>query len=303
MLNPDHPFNSQPFTENVPAPVRTWKFQEDLTRLFGRHDATGKPWVRIIWAQSNERDDDGEWLAKDWNEYGAGGYGEWRRRYLYSSHSSMEEAFDEVRQLFVAREVWHDVSPPRFVLEKFIPPEIACMGWDDRLTPLESAPNFAEGRDADGDRLTARKPVRGLYVPIEIDDRAMIRGGVLAAHAFDCCKLAQLEQSQCYGYYVEPGEAHMEIARRLAAALQQVRERRPGIMSQEEHAAANLRSRKRDQEYTANYEQRIRQIVTDAFKTHRGGLLSESPTAQKWGRFNFLSGHNPAGTPTKKEES
>ena len=187
------------------------------------------------------------------------------------------------------------------MLEKFIPPEVACLGWDDHLTPLESAPNFAEGRDADGDRLTARKPVRGYYVPIEVDDRVMIRGGVLAEHRNNCCAQARLENAICYGSYAAPGDDHLEIARRLAKAIQEVKERRPGLSTREELADSSRRSAQHHEAFMQRFQDRIKRIAEDAFTTHSGGMLSDSPTAQTWGKFHFLSNHNRAGSPKKAE--
>jgi hypothetical protein len=294
----NHRFDDLPFVENYPQPCSIESFQRELTHLFGSHDGTGQPWVRIVWAASEHG-----LLVRDWNEYGAGGLGEWRRRYVYSSSVSVETVFDEARGLHLAREVWKDVSPPRFALEKLIPPEVACIGWNDHAKPMPDAPNFAKGLDPDGDRFTARKPSAGIWVPIEFDDKQSIRGGIIADHNGHCCRLVKLDEdgAQCYGRYAEPGEKHLQILRKLATALNAAKERRPGLSTKEELAEDARRTAERRESYFENYRQRCFEIALDAGRTHRDGMLSSSPTAQKWGRWHFLGGHNRAGTPQKEK--
>lgn len=288
-----HPLNREPYTSHGPTPCDVSYFQRELTALFGCEQLSGRPWLRIIWAQDEGRDRYG-WIAKDWSEYGASGAGEWRRRYLYSSASQWDEAYDEARGIWAVREVWKDISPPRFVIERFIPPNVACLDWDKGLDLLDSNPNFATGRDEDGDPFTVRKAIEGIYVPLEIDDRRTVRGGVIADHDATCCANAEREQRMCYGSYAEPGDRQLDLIRRAAAIIKQDVERRPGVMTDAERALAQKRGADRYQQYWDGLEDRIARIAYEAVRTHRG-MLSDDPSQQKWGTYHFLGAHTPSG--------
>lgn len=264
----NHPFDRLPFTENFPRPLSVLSFQAELNKLFGLEQLSSRPWLRIIWAQDEGRDEHG-WIAKDWSDYGAGGHGEWRRRYLFSSETRFDQAFDEARGVWTAREVWQDVSPPRFIIERFMPPDIACKGWDNGLIPLLSNPNYAEGRDREGDKFTARKPIEGLYVPLEIDDRLVMRGGVIADHDSTCCKRASADNAICYGEYVVPGGPHLGLLQMMAQMIKAKVEQRPGEMTAKERAAIVKKTSERKEKYWTGFEDRIRQITKDALKTHK----------------------------------
>lgn len=293
--DPSHPFNKQPFTANPPQPCSTSDFQQGLTNLFGLEAQTRRPWLRVIWACSEERDEWGP-IAKDWSDYGAGGRGEWRRRYLYSSEASYGNAFDEARGLWVARQIWKDQSPPRFVVEKLIPAHVQSIGWADRARILPEHPGFAEGVDHDGDPFTARKPIGGIYVPLEVDDRKTIRGGIIADHNGTCCANAEANDQICYGTYAVPGNGHLELLQNLTQQVKALPERRPGLATPEELEEAAKRTKAAYLEYWEAVERRLSERILAALKTHKP-MFSDDPTVRAHGKFHFLSGHNKSGTP------
>jgi hypothetical protein len=299
--DPSHPFNRLPFTANHPQPFPTREFQKGLTDLFGVETQSGRPWLRVVWAPSQERDQWGP-LALDWNEYGAGGKGEWRRRYLYSTSESYGESFDEARGLWLSREIWNDVSFPRFVCEKLIPESVMAAGWDDHAELIPGSPGFAEGRDSDGDRFTSRKPIGGLYVPMEVDDRVSIRGGVIADHNEYCCAAAENEERMCYGTFAAPGQAHLEYLQKLTRLIKALPERRPGLVTPAELEELSRRTVELREQYWQDAERRFAERVHEAALTHLPGI-SEDPTVRAHGKYHWMSGHNKSGTPTKQGPS
>lgn len=283
MVNPDHPLNATPFTRNFPQPVNIQSFQQAVTQVFGREGTTRRPWVRCVWAGSDRLDDAGLPEAMLWDQYGRGGRGEWRRRYLYSSSREMGQFVDEKTGLPYSREVWTDISPARFVLERFIPPDVALAGWKPT------------GRDRDGDLWTDRMPAEGLYVPLETNAPG-IRGGIIAHHDGHCCRAADISQSICYGWYAEPGELHLNTLRQLVAQINALPERRPGPITHDELANAAQRSAEAHETLWTDIEHRIQQRILDATLTH-SAMLSEDPSVRHHGKYHFLSAHSRSGLP------
>lgn len=288
-----NPLNEPPFTENYPQPVDIASFQKELTRIFGKHEGTGRPWVRVIWMASgiNQVDEYGWPIAYDWDMYGNGGKGEWRRRYLYASSCDRLDLLDPATGLWYAKKIWTDISPPRFAIERFIHPEEALRGW------------VASGIDSLGDKWTDRRPTYGRYEPLMFPPNLLplvphIATGVISAHNDYCCLQASKEQMLCYGQYAEPSRVHLDEFQRLRYMQLQAKEDRPGEMTRDQFAAAQERSKKRDSRVFSKTESNIDLIVKEAWKTHRG-LLSEDPSQNTHGVWHWMSGHNKAGTPTK----
>lgn len=293
--DPGHPLNRTPFTSVHPQPCDLKHFQSGLTRMLGVDNQTGRPWLRAIWAQSQERDEWG-WIAKDWDDYGNGGHGEWRARYIYSSECRYITFTDPISGVHGQREVWLDIPPPRFAVERLIPPDVACLGWN---TPVNREAYIhraltGEYRDNDGDRYSPRKPVGGYYVPLEFDYPERIVGGMIADHDSHCCAAAKVADSVCYGWYVEPGAEHLAILEAAVFAIKQKRERRPGVITPEEQAQAIKQSREGVEGYYQGLEGRLSRIALDALHTH-AGLLSEDPTRASWGSRVFTRGHSRSG--------
>lgn len=291
----NHPLNRTPFTAIQPQPADLKTFQSGLTRMLGVDAQTGRPWLRCIWAQDQGADEWGP-IAKDWDDYGNGGHGEWRARYLYSSTRRFLTFTDPATGLSGQREVWEDIPPPRFVLERLIPPDVACLNWD---TPTSKDAHVhlaltGEYLDQDGDRYSPRKPTGGYYVPLELEYPGRIGGGMIADHDSKCCKNAKKADLVCYGWYAEPGAAHLTIVEQAVQAIKRRRERRPGIITPEEQAKAVKNSREGAEKYWGALEGRLSRITLDALNTH-AGMLSQDPTRQTWGKYVFTGGHSKSG--------
>lgn len=284
------PLNDQTlWTENMASPASVQSFNQQLAKLFGVEQSSGRQWIRLLWAASDERDEFG-WLdACDWNCYGDGGRGQWRRRYLYSADVSYLRTLNPATGLWEAREIWKDVSPPRFVIERFVPPQEACAGWR------------ASGFDSDGDRWTDIKPIHGRYEALMLphplpQHLPLIGSGMIADHPNHCCAAAKAEGSLCYGQYAEPGARHLEEFRMLAYMLAAAKERRPGAMTSAELDAARKRSEQRSIATWAGMEDRLKQIALEALRTHRP-MFSEDESVRLNGKYHWMSGHNKSGTP------
>lgn len=294
-MGSNHPLNRTPFKSIQPQPCDLTRFQSGLTRMLGVDAQTGRPWLRCIWAQDQGADEWGP-VAKDWNDYGNGGHGEWRARYLYSSERRYLMSVDPVTGVCTRREVWDDVPPPRFVLERLIPPDVACLNWNTPTSQQAWIHRALTGeyQDQDGDRYSPRKPLGGLYVPLEFDYPGRIAGGMIADHDSVCCKNAKKTDSVCYGWYAEPGGEHLAVIERAVRAIKQRRERRPGIITPEEQAKAVKGAREGVEGYWDRFRGRLSRRVLDALHTH-AGLLSPDPTRQKWGKYVFTGGHSKSG--------
>lgn len=293
--DPEHPLNKTPFTSIQPQPADISLFNAALVRCFGREDQTGRPWIRCIWAQSQEHDEWG-WIAKDWNEYGDGGRGQWRARYLYSSERYYIEYKHPDNGTWCKQECWTDIPPPRFVLEKLIPPDTACLDWNKDANQEAYLKRILTGsfHDQEGDKYSPRKPVGGFYVPLEYNFPNRIVGGVIAEHDGYCCRAARMTDSVCYGWYVTPGGEYIEIIERLARLVQQAREQRPGLQTQEEAARLSANSRERNAKYWDGFEDRIGQITREAIHTHIAGL-EDDPSRNHHGKFHWMSSSRRSG--------
>lgn len=290
-----HPLNRVPFTSIHPAPCSVKAFQAGLTRMLGVDAQTDRAWLRIIWAQDQDADEWGP-IARDWDDYGNGGRGEWRARYLYSSTRKFTKFTDPDSGITTRREVWEDIPPPRFCLERLIPLDVACLGWDTPTSQNAWIHRALTGEyiDQDGDRYTPRKPAGGLYVPLEFDYPGRISGGMIADHDSVCCENARKDDSVCYGWYAEPSQEHLTILEQAVMAIKQRRERRPGIITPEEQAASIKAMRAGREKYWGALEGRLSRITLDALHTH-AGMLSQDPTRQSWGKYVFTAGHSKSG--------
>jgi len=291
----NHPLNRTPFNAIQPPPADVKAFQAGLTRMLGVDAQTGRPWLRIIWAQDQGSDDFGP-IAKDWDDYGAGGHGEWRARYLYSSTPHFITSIDPVSGVCIRREAWEDIPPPRYCLERLIPPDVACLGWNVPTSKEAWIHRGLTGEyiDQDGDRYSPRKPSGGYYVPLEIEHPGRIAGGMIADHNSKCCKNASKADSMCYGWYAEPGAEHLAIVEAAVAAIKKRKERRPSIITPEEQARVMKAAREGGEQYWSALRGRFSQIALDALNTHEG-MLSQDPSKQQWGKFMFTAGHSKSG--------
>lgn len=288
-----NPLNELPFTENYPQPLDITAFNKELTRIFGKEEMTGRPWVRVIWAAAplTDRDEYGVPTAFTWDMYGKGGEGEWRRTYLYASSFDWLEVPDRETGLFVKHKIWTDIAPPRFVIERFIPPSMALSGW------------VASGRDRTGDKWTDRRPTHGLYEALMFPPSLLaiaprIATGVIAEHNGYCCEQASKERLMCYGQYAEPGQVHLDEFARIKYLLNREKEDRPGEMTAEQWEAARKRSRERDAGKFTRAEANLDLAIRDFWRTHKS-QLTDDVSVNQHGKFHWVSGHNKSGTPAK----
>lgn len=281
--------NQTPWTENLPTPVSVQAFNSQLAKLFGRDTRSGQQWVRLLWAATDMVDKFGQPDACDWDCYGDGGRGQWRRRYLYSSDVSYVDRYDAQRDLWYSHEVWNDVSPPRFVIERLVAPVEACRGWQ------------ASGVDSDGTPWSDIKPLHGRYEALMIPfplhlALPLIGSGMIATHNGHCCRSAKADNVQCYGQYAEPSEQHLDEFRMLAYLLNQAPERRPGALTEQEAKRARKRQWERNANAWQSIGDRIQQIALEALRTH-APTFSNDESVVRNGKYHWMSAHNKSGSP------
>ena len=278
-----------PFVTNLAQPCDTKEFQKEIDRLFGHEPTTGRSWLKITWMPSSDVNQYGEPETYDWGEYGDGGRGMRRRRYLYFADVSYVDTYDIYRKCWYAKEVWNDIAPPRFILERFIQPDLALLGWK------------AKGKDPDGTKWTSHRPTFGRYEGLMVlpNVSEVLKGGMIVRHDDTCCTEARKERLDCYGYYEPPGSRHLEELERLAWLRRKAPERRPGISTHEERLDAARRTNAHNDAYWGKFGKNIQQIYLDGFKTHAPSL-SSNQKVRSWGKFHFTRAASKSGL--KKEE-
>lgn len=279
--DPAHPLNREPFPICFEQPCSVKRFQGELDKLFGL-EVNGRPRLRIIWGASSRTGEDGLPEAMDWDPFGENGAGEWRARYIYSSRQVLVRDGETKDGIVAVKAIWVDVGIPRFFLERYIPPDVACLGFVGR------------GRE-DGLPFTSRPPVEGLWEPLE--------HGMIAEHDPDgsCCRAARLSERRCLGYFGEPGQAHLEALRRAHYEQMQEAERRPGPSTADELARSSRRSRALYQQWAGSMEERMRDRLRAAMRTH-SHRFSDDPGVLSHGKWHFLSAHNRSGSPITYEK-
>lgn len=190
-------FNApEKWRENVAAPVGTDWFQKELN-LIGGKTLQGTPHYRIVWGMDTETS-----VIRDrYND-------RFIPRYLYKVLTGTEmlpPIPGSVIHRAVKREVL--IGTPRFYIEAFIPPELAC------------ASGTAAGVDADGDRYSEWMPVEGDWFPmIEICKHDEF--GI-------CCQNAFAEDRNCHGEFRTPNQRDLETIRQLYQQMMKERRHRP----------------------------------------------------------------------------
>jgi len=262
--------DGNPVTDNSPPPDDAGWFQKALNRIFGLH-SNGYSKFRIVYGQ-----DLSEGRALDWDHTRH----IWRARYILYTSKKSELYLPKGEMVFRTRWVYEDIGVPRWFIERYIPPEIACRGW------------VVKGIDSEGDYFYDPKPVKGLY--------ESFADSMIADHTPWCCAEATERNELCYGTYRAPDDADLDAVREAKQAMDALRERRPGPTTADEAEAARRRSQERYDKWTRSLRDEAAAIVHDGLKVHQSAL-SEDPTVVKHGRYHFLGkGHSKSGL--SKEE-
>src|SRR4051812_33313372 len=145
---------------NYPAPTIAKDFQNELTKIAGKAP-NGLPILKVFWAQ-----DEKQFFC-----------GEQRSRYIFSTEENfigweattykkgkLDRRFmlpPTPKPPLVAKGVFlrpvkehHDIGIPRWMISQYVPPELACIGWE-----LERY-NWIEGERID---VLGPEPREGMY--------------------------------------------------------------------------------------------------------------------------------------------
>lgn len=117
-------------------------------------------------------------------------------------------------------------------------------------------------------------------------------------HDERCCDGAESVSGHlCFGLYREPAQRDLEdLQRRVQerdAWGERVQADQPFTHS--ETQAALSRIRRWQEHWEGNLRNRYKQAILDGMLAQSPRLFSDDPTVQKWGKYHFLSGHNPSG--------
>lgn len=256
--------DGHPVKQNSPPPCDLSWFQKEIDRMFGLH-SNGYSKFRIVYGQDLR-----EGQAVEWDHTRQ----IWRARYLLQTKRRLEIWRPPGSFTLRQRYVYDDVGVPRWFVERYVPPEVACRGW------------VVEGIDSEGDYFYDPKPVNGLYEPFA--------DSMIANHTPWCCAEASKEERACYGTYRAPDEWDLDAIREAKQMLDEKVERRPGIATPEELEKAQLRSQQRYEAWDQKLKDEATAIAYDALNTHQSSL-SDDPSVVKHGRYHWLSGHTKSG--------
>lgn len=257
-------------TANSPPPADMTWFQKKLDRIFGV-EIDGKSRFILGWGQDLN-------VCREWDPYGM----QWRAMFPLYSTKRLTTWLPPGKSILEARFEIDDVGWPRWAILRYIPPQVACIGWK------------VVGVDQDGDSFYDPMPANGLYEPLF--------DSILADHTPWCCEDHTARQLPCLGTYRLPDEEDLEAIREIKRAQDQARERRPGRMTGREYEAALVRSQQDYEKFWGNLSDEVGKIYTEALDTH-SPTLSGDPTTQHWGKYHFTRAHtksglvNPSGEP------
>lgn len=266
MISKDHPYNQFPVPANFPEPFKPIWFQKQLDKIGGK-ELNGKSRFVLRWGQSSE--------AQDWDPWGR----EWRARYIHRSFKQKMVRSETESGIVDIKMETFDVAIPRWFVEYYIPPGVACLGHQ------------VTGVDSEGDSWFDPLPTGGLYEPmLEISE-----------HDGNCCADMQKQNLACHGFYRDPSEEDLQMIRFLIWKRDHQKEERPGA---ERNLQTDLEtSRKKESEWRSEWlkglEERIGGITKDAVKTHGFTLQTDDPTVLKWGKWHWTHGHSKSGLTNK----
>ncbi len=258
----DHPYNRLPILANFPPPMKPTWFQKGLDKIGGK-EVNGKPRFRIVWGQDPEN--------LEWDPYNQ----EWRGKYIYSSTTQPVSYSETDTGLVGIKMEKFDVCWPRWWVEYFIPPEVACRGHSVR------------GKDEDGAEYYDPLPTEGLYFPqLEICE-----------HTEDCCAQAKSQSLDCHGFYRDPAQADLDLLSSLVQARDRERENRSGEKTQSDYERITKQTEEKKEKWREGLSERMGAITKAAVVTH-SAMFSEDPTVRAWGKFHLLGGHSKSGLKT-----
>lgn len=251
-----------PLRSNTPPPEDVRWFQNKLDTIFGR-ELSGKSRYLIAWGQDLS-------VCREWHQYQK----QWRAMFPLKSTKTKITYTPPGSMVIRTRYEYHDVGVPRWVILRFIPPEVALIGWVE------------EGIDEVGHFYDPR-PVNGIYEPL--------RDSILADHNGFCCELANKEERPCYGEYRPPDQSDVEAIQCIKYMEDQVKERRPGPITKAELNAAQKRQQDAYEKWCQSLKTTAGDIMTDSLNVHRA-QLSPDPSVRSHGAYHFLKG-NPMNKP------
>ena len=235
-------------------------------------ELNGKSRLRVVWGMDLTK-------ARVWDQYSR----QWRAAYPLRMRRKPKVWLPPGMRVSRALYEWNDIGTPRWFIERYLPPDVACIGWE------------VEGRDSEGIEFYDPLPVDGLYEPLF--------DGQLANHDANlgCCRDAKRRNEPCIGYYREPDSYDLRLLREWKRGLDEAKERRPGISTPEELAASRLRELQKYEEGQAKITEETASIVAESLKTHQYSL-SDDPSVVQHGGYHWTSGHNKSGTPKEKKD-
>jgi len=185
----------------APPDIDLDRFQKELTGIAGL-SPNGLPILRLVWGQSERQIFEGRE----------------RMKYIFSSTEYLEAweisffsrkgKIKRVQRLapsptppsvgrggLLRPVVGHtDIGIPRWMIEQWFPPEIACADWEDERWAWVS-----------GERVDVLGPAprEGLYMDAFY---------TIAEHRDECCRTAQSKRWRCFGHYRAPARIDIEYA-------------------------------------------------------------------------------------------
>jgi len=271
-LKGQHPLDNPVLNENLPPPCDVKWFQRKLDKIMGK-EINGKSRLRIVWGMDMEK-------ARVWDHYSR----QWRAAYPLRMFRKPKVWLPPGMRISRAAYEWSDIGTPRWFIERFIPPDVCCIGWE------------VTGKDSEGIEFYDPLPVDGLYEPLF--------DGQLADHDANlgCCRIARSCNKPCIGYYREPDEFDLQLIRGMKQLAEREKERRPGLSTPEELEQSRKRAAQDYDKWSQELNNSISPAVADALKTHHYSL-SDDPSVVQHGGFHWVRGTSKSGaTPEERKK-
>ena len=257
-------------TANSPPPADTTEFQKKLDRIFGV-EHSGRSRFILAWGQDLT-------VCREWDPYGM----QWRAMFPLYSTKRLTTWLPPGKAILEARFEVDDIGWPRWALLRYIPPHIACAGWQ------------VVGTDQDGDQFYDPMPINGLYEPLF--------DSILANHTPWCCAAKTEQNLPCLGTYRMPDQEDIDAIKEIKRAQDRKRERRPGKMTGKEYEDARLRAEQDYENLWNDLGAEVGQIYAEGLKTHESHYSTDH-TVRRWGKYHFTQAHTKSGLINPSGES